>query len=156
MSAGVCARRHTKRVLLPPNTRFPLLLWKTAFYARSAWESPVIPPYSIVYDNIGIYYDTTRPSRLEQLILAADAMPSETLTQARQEMDFILKHHLSKYNHAPELSDNHPLRSPSKSETVLIIDQTFGDMAIQYGGADASTFELMFQTALNENPQADI
>lgn len=29
-------------------------------------------------------------------------------------------------------------------------------MAIQYGGADASTFELMFQTALNENPQADI
>mgnify|MGYP001740174641 FL=1 len=83
-------------------------------------------------------------------------MPSETLAQARQAMDFILKHHLSKYNHAPELSDNHPLRSPSKSETVLIIDQTFGDMAIQYGGADASTFELMFQTALNENPQADI
>lgn len=119
-------------MLLPPNTSFPLLLWKTAFYARSAWESPVIPPYSIVYDNIGIYYDTTRPSRLEQLILAADAMPSETLAQARQAMDFILKHHLSKYNHAPELSDNHPLRSPSKSETVLIIDQTFGDMAIQY------------------------
>ena len=83
-------------------------------------------------------------------------MPSETLAQARQAMDFILKHHLSKYNHAPELSDDHPLRSPSKLETVLIIDQTFGDMAIQYGGADASTFELMFQTALNENPQADI
>lgn len=114
------------------------------------------PPYSIVYDDIGIYYDTTRPSRLEQLILAADTMPSETLAQARQAMDFILQHHLSKYNHAPELSDDHPLRSPSKSETVLIIDQTFGDMSIQYGGADASTFELMFQTALNENPQADI
>ena len=114
------------------------------------------PPYSIVYDDIGIYYDTTRPSRLEQLILAADTMPSETLAQAQQAMDFILQHHLSKYNHAPELSDDHPLHSPSKPETVLIIDQTFGDMAIQYGGADASTFELMFQTALNENPQADI
>ena len=114
------------------------------------------PPYSIVYDDIGIYYDTTRPSRLEQLILAAHTMPSETLAQAQQAMDFILQHHLSKYNHAPELSDDHPLRSPSKPETILIIDQTFGDMAIQYGGADASTFELMFQTALNENPQADI
>ena len=78
------------------------------------------PPYSIVYDNIGIYYDTTRPSRLEQLILAADAMPSETLAQARQAMDFILKHHLSKYNHAPELSDNHPLRShPSLKPSSL-------------------------------------
>ncbi|MGN6947915.1 capsular polysaccharide export protein, LipB/KpsS family, partial [Neisseria sp. P0014.S009] len=51
------------------------------------------PPYSIVYDDIGIYYDTTRPSRLEQLILAADAMPSETLAQAQQAMDFILRHH---------------------------------------------------------------
>lgn len=59
------------------------------------------PPYSIVYDDIGIYYDTTRPSRLEQLILAADTMPSETLAQAQQTMDFILQHHLSKYNHAP-------------------------------------------------------
>ena len=47
------------------------------------------PPYSIVYDDIGIYYDTTRPSRLEQLILAADTMPSETLAQAQQAMDFI-------------------------------------------------------------------
>ena len=41
------------------------------------------PPYSIVYDDLGIYYDTTRPSRLEQLIFAADTMPSETLAQAQ-------------------------------------------------------------------------
>src|SRR3712207_309862 len=27
------------------------------------------PPFSMVYDDVGIYYDTTRPSRLENLIL---------------------------------------------------------------------------------------
>ena len=38
------------------------------------------PPFAIVCDDIGIYYDTSRPSCLEQLLLAADKMPSETLT----------------------------------------------------------------------------
>ena len=128
--------------------RLPFIALEDGFLRSLGLGVAGYPPYSIVYDDIGIYYDTTRPSRLEQLILAADTMPSETLAQAQQAMDFILRHHLSKYNHAPELSDDHPLRSPSKPETVLIIDQTFGDMAIQYGGADASTFELMFQTAL--------
>ena len=150
------APNDTKARAFAAEHQLPFIALEDGFTLARPGSRRLSPPYSIVYDNIGIYYDTTRPSRLEQLILAADAMPSETLAQARQAMDFILKHHLSKYNHAPELSDNHPLRSPSKSETVLIIDQTFGDMTIQYGGADASTFELMFQTALNENPQADI
>lgn len=29
------------------------------------------PPFSLVHDDLGIYYDTTSTSRLEQLILAA-------------------------------------------------------------------------------------
>ena len=149
-------KKHPKRRKLAHILRLPLINLEDGFLRSVGLGVAGYPPYSIVYDDIGIYYDTTRPSRLEQLILATDTMPSETLAQAQQAMDFILQHHLSKYNHAPELSDDHPLRSPSKPETVLIIDQTFGDMAIQYGGADASTFELMFQTALNENPQADI
>ena len=149
-------KKHPKRRKLAYILRLPLLNLEDGFLRSLGLGVSGYPPYSIVYDDIGIYYDTTRPSRLEQLILAADTMPSETLAHGTAGDGFILQHHLSKYNHAPELSDDHPLRSPSKPETVLIIDQTFGDMAIQYGGADASTFELMFQTALNENPQADI
>ena len=30
------------------------------------------PPFSMVYDDLGIYYDTIRPSRLERLILDSD------------------------------------------------------------------------------------
>ena len=136
--------------------KLPFIALEDGFLRSLGLGAAGYPPYSIVYDDIGIYYDTTRPSRLEQLILAADSMPSETLEQARQAIGLILEHRLSKYNHAPDLPDGHPLRAPSKPDTVLIIDQTFGDMAIQYGGADAATFERMFQTALAENPQADI
>jgi hypothetical protein len=149
-------KKHPNRRKLAKISSLSLLNLEDGFLRSPGLGVAGCPPYSIVYDDIGIYYDTTRPSRLEQLILAADAMPSETLEQAQQAVDLILKHRLSKYNHAPELSDGHPLRAPSKSETVLVIDQTLGDMAIRYGGADAATFEHMFQTALNENPQADI
>ena len=113
------------------------------------------PPFSLVFDDIGIYYDTSRPSRLEQLILAADTMPPETMAEAERAISLILKHRLSKYNHAPDLSDG-LLSEMRERENVLLVDQTFGDMAVQYGGADAAAFERMFQTALAENPQAQI
>ena len=129
--AGVCARTTHKARAFAAEHQLPFIALEDGFLRSLGLGVAGYPPYSIVYDDIGIYYDTTRPSRLEQLILAADTMLSETLAQAQQAMDFILQHHLSKYNHAPELSDDHPLRSPSKPETVLIIDQTFGDMAIQ-------------------------
>ncbi|MGF6148703.1 Capsule polysaccharide biosynthesis protein [Kingella potus] len=112
-------------------------------------------PFSLVFDDIGIYYDTTRPSRLEQLILAADTMPPEMLDEARRAIGLILEHRLSKYNHAPDLSDG-LAEEMRQRDSVLLIDQTFGDMALQYGGADAATFQQMFQTAIAENPQAEI
>ncbi|WP_416192780.1 capsular polysaccharide biosynthesis protein [Neisseria sp. CCUG12390] len=115
------------------------------------------PPFALVCDDVGIYYDTTRPSRLEHLVLAAENMPSEMLAQAQQAVDLILEHRLSKYNHAPDFSDGLGLQSPFENRpTVLVIDQTFGDMAVQYGGADETTFAQMFQTALAENPDAEI
>ncbi|MDO5638272.1 MAG: capsular polysaccharide biosynthesis protein [Neisseria sp.] len=113
------------------------------------------PPFAVVVDDIGIYYDTGRPSRLEQLVLAADTMPSEMLNEAQQAMALITANQLSKYNHAPMLADGLLAKQPAKPR-VLLVDQTFGDMAIRYGGADAATFEAMFQTALQENPEAEI
>ncbi|ASK27535.1 capsular polysaccharide biosynthesis protein [Neisseria chenwenguii] len=114
------------------------------------------PPFSVVVDDMGIYYDTTRPSRLEQLILNADTMPSEMLETARRAAELILAHGLSKYNHAPDCSGGLKAQRPSEQAVVLVIDQTFGDMAVQYGRADEAAFEAMFQTALRENPEAQI
>ena len=112
------------------------------------------PPLSIVVDDVGIYYDTTRPSRLEHLILAADQLPEATLSEAEQAVAFIVEHRLSKYNHAPDWAGGRP--SETAKPVVLVIDQTFGDMALKYGGADEHTFQKMFQTALAEHPESEI
>lgn len=109
------------------------------------------PPFSLVVDKVGIYYDTTRPSELEQLILVAN-QSDELLAQAQTAVDQIVAYQLSKYNHAPDFKET---IEPDRS-IVLVIDQTFGDMAVKYGQADESHFRQMLQTAIEENPQSEI
>lgn len=108
------------------------------------------PPFAIVYDDIGIYYDTTRPSRLEHLILT-NSLTTEQLEQAEDAMNKIKEYRLSKYNQAPDF-----FNQQSQSPIVLVVDQTFGDMAIKYGQAAPHTFTTMLETAISENPNAEI
>ncbi|MFS6937568.1 capsular polysaccharide biosynthesis protein [Neisseria animaloris] len=136
--------------------RLPFIALEDGFLRSIGLGVTGCPPLALVIDDSGIYYDTTRTSRLEQLALAADSMPSEILEDARKAIGLIVANKLSKYNHAPIFSDGLSVKRPSEKEVVLVIDQTFGDMAVQYAGADANTFERMFQTALSENPDAEI
>lgn len=108
------------------------------------------PPLSLVVDDVGIYYDATRPSRLEQLI---SDVPSDgpLMADARAALALIRQQRLSKYNHAPDrLPELHA------GSRVLVIDQTAGDMSIRYGGVDGSTFDAMLDAALAENPGARV
>ncbi|MGQ8821652.1 capsular polysaccharide biosynthesis protein [Bibersteinia trehalosi] len=109
------------------------------------------PPFSMVVDDLGIYYDTRQPSRLEQLILAAD-QSAELLQQASLALAQIRQFRLSKYNHAPDFAQSVFAERP----IVLVLDQTFGDMAVQCGQADAACFEQMLHAAIAENPHAEI
>ncbi|QLB12712.1 capsular polysaccharide export protein [Bisgaardia hudsonensis] len=105
------------------------------------------PPYSIVYDDVGIYYDTKNVSRLEKLILENN-ISYELLEQAEQAIQLILKHKLSKYNHTLDFS----LVKDDNGPVVLVIDQTYNDMAVKYGQADSSHFNQMLEAAIKENP----
>lgn len=110
------------------------------------------PPFSLVYDDIGIYYDTTCPSRLEKLLLEKPLQDQEQIKLAERALSQILTYRLSKYNHALDFSE-----IPSaKEKIVLVIDQTFGDMAVKYGQASEVDFNKMLETAISENPEAQI
>lgn len=144
-------KKHAKRRTVAKNLKMEFLNLEDGFLRSCGLGVEGYPPLALVLDDTGIYYDTTQPSRLEHLILAAD-MPSEMLAEAQQAMALIVENRLSKYNHAPEFSDGLRTEKP----VILVLDQTFGDMAVKCGGADAETFETMFQTALNEHPEAEI
>ncbi len=109
------------------------------------------PPVSLVVDDLGIYYDASRPSRLERLIAE---MPADeaALAEADRAMALLLRHRLSKYNHAVDSCP--PL--PSAPRRVLVIDQAAGDLSLAAGGVDASVFPALLQAALAENPDAAV
>ena len=110
------------------------------------------PPLSLVVDDIGIYYDYSKPSRLEALIMDGQAL-KPLLADANRAIELITQNHLSKYNHISIEWPKHLVVDDTR-QNVLIIDQTAGDMALKYGGVTVNTFIDMVQAAKAENPNA--
>lgn len=138
------ARRYAER------HKLPYVALEDGFLRSLGLGVEGASPWSLVYDDLGIYYDCSHPSRLEKLILNA---PSQDLSEAKQALALILRYGLSKYNQAPDFS---PPPKPEGRSVVLVVDQTLGDMAIQYGKACAETFQAMLNQAIAENPKAEI
>ncbi|MFC5775840.1 hypothetical protein [Ectobacillus antri] len=112
------------------------------------------PPLSICIDHVGIYYDATRPSRLENILNSQGWNSEELMDQARKAMNFITDNYLSKYNHAPMI--NTSIFKDTDKKRVLVVDQTYGDMSITLGLADQKRFVEMYLAARKENPEAHI
>ena len=111
------------------------------------------PPLSLVIDPIGIYYDAKNPSFLEY-ILKEKKFSKEDLKVAEKALEEVLRYNISKYNYQPMADPN--LIEKGKAKKVLVIDQTYGDLSVVYGLANEKTFQDMLDTAIKENPEADI
>lgn len=112
------------------------------------------PALSLCVDDVGIYYDATRPSRLENILNQDGWETHDILTSAKEAMELIRQNYLSKYNHAPMLKDG--VFQENGRERVLVVDQTFGDMSISLGLAEQQSFIEMYKKAVKDNPEADI
>src|SRR3546814_6121488 len=86
------------------------------------------PPFSLVIDDIGIYYDSTQPSALENLLNSGSDILAGIADQVSLAKRLILDHQLSKYNHAPPL-DEGTLRTGDRRR-ILVVDQTSGDLSV--------------------------
>jgi capsular polysaccharide export protein len=117
-------------------------------FLRSIGLGKTDPPLSIVLDDLGIYLDASRPSRLEALISRplddAETRRAEALAKAWR------AGRVSKYNRARDIDLGLP------DDCVLAIDQTWGDASITYGGACPESFQRMLDAALAENPHSII
>lgn len=108
---------------------------------------------SLIVDDLGVYYDATRPSRLEHLILGADAWCDPAMTtRARGLVDRIVASGVSKTNMGGPLDQS--LLKPGRR--VLIVDQTFGDASIAHGLAAPDSFDAMIAAARRDEPDAQL
>ncbi|MFT6427540.1 MAG: capsular polysaccharide export protein, partial [Brevundimonas sp.] len=108
---------------------------------------------SLIVDDLGVYYDATRPSRLEQLIQKADDWSDAAMiARARGLIDRIVASGVSKTNMGGPLDPG--LLKPGRR--VLIVDQTFGDASIACGLATAQSFDDMIAAARRDEPEAQL
>ena len=115
--------------------------------------------FSIVEDNIGIYYDATRPSRLENLLNSYDFDGDGDLMQrSREAIGLIKKHRISKYNSAAEVDATIRKKYDLDEERkrVLVIIQTASDASLEYGLADRFTTDEVLDAAIAENPNTAV
>lgn len=121
-------------------------------FLRSFGTGEHFPPLSMVVDEVGIFYDATRPSALENLLNSGQDLLAGIANDVARARTLILRHRLSKYNHAPEWTSPPAGGGPR----VLVVDQTAGDMSVVLGGAGAETFQAMLAAARRENPGATL
>ena len=111
--------------------------------------------FSVVEDDIGIYYDATTPSRLENLLSNYDFKSDiKLIEKAKQALKLIRNYKISKYNHGRII--NKEYFKNSSREKVLIVDQNKGDLSLQYGLSKQFNINQIIDIAISENPNADI
>ena len=109
----------------------------------------LVPPLSLVTDDLGIYYDPTRESRLERLISTSPVAGAER--RAERLLAHIGKARLSKYNLPPA-----PLPLLPEGRRILVPGQVEDDASIRLGTDVVATNLALLRATRADNPEAII
>lgn len=163
--AGWGCRPSTRKALAyAKHHRLPYLAFEDGFL-RSFGTGHAAPALTLVLDDAGIYYDSTRPSALEGMLTSSQDVLAGHEALVDEALRVLLDKGLSKYNHAADFdlrllrsarNDGDSYRNDTLVLRVLVVDQTRGDMSVSLGGATAQNFADMLAAAKAENPKATI
>ena len=106
----------------------------------------LIRPCSLVFDEIGIYYDATKPSKIEHLLKTTELTFSQ-YARAQKLRNSLVELNISKYNvgKVGKLS-----RPETDKKVLLVIGQVEDDMSVQLGGVSIKTnLELIKEVRAN-------
>lgn len=110
----------------------------------------LVPPLSLVTDGQGIYYDPSRPSDLEALIIKRASLRMDQRRRAERLIASLTVAGVSKYN----LGGDCPPLPPGRR--ILVPGQVEDDASILKGGGEIRTNAGLLQSVRAENPDAVI
>jgi capsular polysaccharide export protein len=111
----------------------------------------LVPPLSLVLDDLGIYYDPEQESRLERLVAeAALGLPPDTRARAERLLARLLAADLSKYN----LAGRAPPLSLPPGRRLLVPGQVEDDASIRLGAGALRRNRDLLVAARAANPDA--
>lgn len=158
------ARRRDARLLVwntrcPPGLReeaasagVALVNVEDGFLRSVGLGAALNPAASLVFDPLGIYYDPTRPSRLEELA-ETSAFDPELLRRAARLRETIVRHAVTKYNVGRRPSA--PL-FPAGRTAIFVPGQVEDDESVRLGAPEVGGNLGLLRAARARNPEAFI
>ena len=116
-------------------------------FIHSYGSKKSLTPLSISCDRNGVFYD--RKSNSELFSHINKDLSEDNILRARQIINLWKEYSISKYNFANSID-------PPNEPYILLVDQTYGDLSISYGGANESSFQDMFDFASKNWPDHKI
>jgi capsular polysaccharide export protein len=136
--------------------KIPLYRIEDGFVRSVGLGAMHTPPFSICVDKKGIYFDSTKPSDLEDILNHYDFQSDpQLLERARKSMQELIHLGLSKYNHVPKKNVEEIYGRKTKWR-ILVIGQVEDDASIRKGSSKQWTNYDLVQLAYKENPEAEI
>ncbi len=108
-------------------------------------------PYSLVFDDVGIYFDARSPSALEALIEKSIDLPQTDLHRARRLREAFVAQGISKYNLSGTTPD-----LPKNKKLVLVLGQVGDDASILYGSDRIASNDALLWAARQDFPKAHL
>ena len=134
-----------------PNEPKPeVTIVEDGFLRSKGLGADLVPPMSLVLDDLGIYFDPTRPSRLETFIASSEKLRSGQRLRASNLIETLKKAGVSKYNLSgdlPELPEGH---------RILVPGQVEDDASVRFGCDGVKTNFDLLKAARAANPDAVI
>lgn len=150
--AGKRAQTKGARLLRWANTGADdAVLVEDGFLRSRGLGANLIAPLSLVLDDEGIYYDATRPSRLEKLINGSNTLSDSARARAAALIERITDARLSKYNLKAR-----PLPEIPKGRRILVPGQVEDDASISFSASDVTDNLTLLEVVRRANPAAVI
>lgn len=136
--------------------KVPLYRIEDGFVRSVGLGSMHTPPYSLCLDKKGMYFDSTKPSDLEDILNFYDFKSNPALlARAKNCIKKLEKLGISKYNHVAK-RDVYEIYGPKDKKRILVIGQVEDDASIQKGSDKKWTNNDLVRLAHKENPDAEI
>jgi len=130
-----------------------LLRLEDGFLRSRGLGAELVEAMSLVVDDLGIYYDPTRESRLDRMLNASANLPDVALMRARNLREALVSEGVSKYNLGGDCACEN---WPNDRKKILVPGQVEDDASILKGAGKIARNIDLLRLARAENPEAFI
>jgi capsular polysaccharide export protein len=134
----------------------PIYRIEDGFVRSVGLGAMLTPPYSLCLDKKGMYFDSTQPSDLEDILNHYDfSTDRELMEQAKKCIELLKSLGISKYNHLNKKSV-YEIYGKKMKKRILVIGQVEDDASIKRGSNKKWTNNDLVILASKENPEAEV